>query len=75
MKIIKHTKIVDDITKVFSTGEKKARFDFGTFFLQKREKGVIINSQTGKEIKIAPYVTVSFKASKRLKRVLNEKHE
>jgi len=69
MKIIKKTEIVDDIIGGLRK-EGKARFDFGTFHVKRRKKGKIINSQTGEQIKVKPYLTLSFKASNQMKNSL-----
>ena len=63
---------VDAITEALAEGEKVQVVGFGSFEVKERAARTGINPRTKKAIKIAASKTLSFKAGKAMKELLNK---
>ena len=64
--------VFDAVTEALANGEKVQVVGFGTFEVKERAARTGINPRTKKAIKIAASKTLSFKAGKAMKELLNK---
>jgi nucleoid DNA-binding protein len=64
--------VVAGIVSALNKTEKVTVIGLGTFYTLKRTARTIMNPKTGEQVDISERVVVKFKASKMLKKLLNE---
>jgi len=64
--------ILETISDALAQGEKVELRGFGSFAVKNRRARTARNPKTGEQVYVSPKVTATFRASKTLKRLLDE---